>query len=231
MGLAFGQPHLYIHAFDNQAMKTPPFLQQLIRLFQPHTTDKTDTSLKFLIVGLGNVGSEYSNTRHNIGFWVLDALAKALDTEFTIERHAYVARAKFKGRSLVLIKPTTYMNLSGKAYKYWLDKEKIPVEQSLVIVDEKDLDLGVLRVRAKGSGGSHNGMNHIISTLGNTQFPRLRVGIGNNFSRGKQIDFVLGEWNREEEAALLPRIDLAIDIIKAFTTIGLSRTMNEYNNK
>lgn len=187
--------------------------------------------MKYLIVGLGNIGDEYANTRHNIGFIILDALAQATSAKFSIGRHAFVAEAKVKNKELILLKPTTYMNLSGKAVKYWLDKEKIPLENLLVVTDDVDLDLGVLRLRSKGSGGSHNGLNHIIETLLMTDFARLRVGIGKDYARGFQVDYVLGRWTSKEEKILLPRIDVAVDIIKSFALAGVDRTMSEYNNK
>jgi peptidyl-tRNA hydrolase, PTH1 family len=187
--------------------------------------------VKYLICGLGNIGEEYANTRHNIGFLVLDALAKSLDVKFEMSRHAYYAEAKFKGRTLILIKPTTYMNLSGKAVKYWLDKENITKDNLLVIVDDIALDTGILRMKKSGNDGGHNGLIHITETLLTKDFARLRFGIGNDFARGYQVDYVLGKWNRKEEEIILPKIDMAVDVVKSFTTIGIERTMNFYNNK
>jgi PTH1 family peptidyl-tRNA hydrolase len=187
--------------------------------------------VKYLIAGLGNPGSEYANTRHNIGFVTLDALARDLKTEFGIGRHAYVAKARLKGRQLVLLKPTSYMNLSGKAVKYWLDKENIPVENLLVVYDDIDLDTGVLRLRAKGSGGTHNGMNHIIETLGRNDFARLRIGIGKDFAKGFQVDYVLGQWTKREEEIMLEKIPVAVEMIKSFIFLGVQRTMNLFNTK
>ena len=186
---------------------------------------------KYLIVGLGNIGEEYANTRHNIGFIVADALAGDLGVKFTIERHAYMAEAKLKNKLLIIIKPTTYMNLSGKAVKYWLDKEKIPLENLLVVADDVDLDLGALRLRTKGSGGSHNGLNHIIETLLLSDWARLRFGIGKDYARGFQVDYVLGQWSKKEEKILLPRIEMAISIIKSFVLAGATQTMSDFNNK
>ncbi len=186
---------------------------------------------KYLIIGLGNVGNEYENTRHNIGFIVLDALAQSLGLKYTIDRHAYMAEGRIKNKELILLKPTTYMNLSGKAVKYWMDKEKIPLENILVVADDVDLDTGVLRMRGKGSGGSHNGLNHIIETLTTTNWARLRVGIGKNYARGFQVDYVLGQWTKEEEKILVPRVELAVDMIKSFVLAGVMRTMSDYNNK
>lgn len=187
--------------------------------------------MKFLIAGLGNIGEEYANTRHNIGFIVLDALAGELNASFAPGRYATVANAKFRGRTLVLIKPATYMNLSGKAIRYWLETEKIPVENMLVISDDLDLDTGILRMKPAGSGGSHNGLNNIIEILGTTNFPRLRFGIGNDFAKGFQVDYVLGRWTRTEEELLKPKVIIAADIVKSFVTIGIDRTMSIYNNK
>lgn len=187
--------------------------------------------MKYLIAGLGNIGDEYVNTRHNIGFVALDAIAKELKVVFQSGRLASFAEARFKGRILVLIKPTTYMNLSGKAVKYWLNKEKIPFENLLVIHDDIDLPLGSLRLRKKGSGGTHNGMNDIIYQLESDEFARLRMGVGNDFARGQQIDFVLGRWTSEEEKILIPKIPITTDIVKSFVTQGVDRTMNLYNNK
>jgi len=187
--------------------------------------------VKYLIIGLGNIGDEYANTRHNIGFIIADALAQDLGVRFTTDRLASRAEARFRGRSIVIIKPSTYMNLSGKAYRYWLTQENISIENSLVIVDDLDLDPGVMRMKTKGSGGSHNGLNHIIETLGHNNFPRLRVGIGSNFARGYQVDYVLGRFTREEEKVFLERIPVALEMIKSFISAGATNTMNLYNNK
>ena len=186
---------------------------------------------KFLIIGLGNIGEEYANTRHNIGFIVADALAFELGVKFTIERHAYKTEAKLKNKLLIILKPTTYMNLSGKAVKYWMDKENIPLENILVVTDDVDLDLGVLRLRTKGSGGSHNGLNHIIETLLFSDWARLRFGIGKDYARGFQVDYVLGRWSTKEEKILLPRIESAVSIIKSFVLAGAAQTMSDFNNK
>ncbi len=187
--------------------------------------------MKYLIVGLGNIGDEYQNTRHNIGFKVLDAFAKASNFSFEPNRYAFSATTKFKGRTLVCIKPTTYMNLSGKAVRYYMETEKIPADRLLVITDDIALPFGKLRLKGKGSDGGHNGLKNIIELINTQQFPRLRFGIGNEFSKGKQVNYVLGEWNAEEQEQLPERIDKCIEIIKSFTTIGLSRTMSLYNNK
>jgi PTH1 family peptidyl-tRNA hydrolase len=187
--------------------------------------------MKYLIVGLGNIGREYEGTRHNIGFEVVDQLAKDLDSSFSIDRHAMVAQAKFKSRILVLVKPTTFMNLSGKALKYWLTQENIPIENTLVILDDLALPLGKLRLKIKGGDGNHNGLTSIIEQLGHSDFSRLRFGIGSDFKRGFQSDYVLGNWKPEELKILPERIDLAVDIIKSFCTIGVERTMTAFNNQ
>ncbi len=187
--------------------------------------------MKYLIVGLGNIGDEYQNTRHNIGFKVLDAFAKASNFSFEPNRYAFSATTKFKGRTLVCIKPTTYMNLSGKAVRYYMETEKIPADRLLVITDDIALPFGKLRLKGKGSDGGHNGLKNIIELIQTQNFPRLRFGIGNEFSKGKQVNYVLGEWNAEEQKLLPERVDKCIEIIKSFTTIGLSRTMSLYNNK
>jgi PTH1 family peptidyl-tRNA hydrolase len=186
---------------------------------------------KFLIVGLGNIGDEYTNTRHNIGFTILDTFAKENNFHFAPDRLASVANFKFKSTLFVLIKPSTYMNLSGKAVNYWLQAEKIPLENLLVVTDDIALPLGTLRLKGKGSDGGHNGLKNIQETLNKTEYARLRFGVGNEFSKGKQVDFVLGKWNPEEEKLLQPRIKIATEMIQAFATIGLQRTMTAYNNK
>ncbi len=186
---------------------------------------------KFLIVGLGNIGDEYAHTRHNIGFQTLDAFAKASGVFFSLERHAHIAQIKFKGRTLILVKPTTFMNLSGKAVNYWMQTEKIPLENVLVITDDIALLFGSLRMKGKGSDGGHNGLKNIFETLNTTEYARLRFGVGNEFAKGKQVDYVLGEWTNEEIKLLAPRIETAVEMIKSFATIGLQRTMSLYNNK
>lgn len=187
--------------------------------------------MKYLIVGLGNIGAEYANTRHNIGFIVADALAKDLGATFTTDRYASRAEARLKNKTVVIIKPSTYMNLSGKAYKYWLTEEKTETVNSLVLVDDIDLDTGILRLKTKGSGGSHNGLNHIIETLGHTDFPRLRIGIGKDFARGFQIEYVLGRFTSQEEKIFMEKIPLAVEMIKSFILAGSTITMNTFNNR
>lgn len=187
---------------------------------------------KFLIVGLGNVGNEYTGTRHNIGFEVVHTIAEQLSASFQSNRYVYMAKAKFKGRTLILILPTTYMNLSGKAVKYWLEHEKIEASNALIISDDIDLEPGQLRVKAQGSGGSHNGLNHIIEILGHQNFPRLRFGIGKNYAQGYQIEYVLGRFESQEmKQKIQPAIETAVEIIKSFVTQGIQKTMECYNQK
>ncbi len=186
---------------------------------------------KFLIVGLGNIGDEYSNTRHNIGFMVLDEIARENNLKFTTDRLASVAQYKFKGKTLVLVKPSTFMNLSGKAVNYWLQAEKIAKENLLVITDDIALPLGSLRMKGKGSDGGHNGLKSIQETLNSGEYARLRFGVGSEFSKGKQVDYVLGKWSDEENKILGPRIKMAIEMIQGFSAIGLQRTMTAFNNK
>ena len=185
---------------------------------------------KFLIVGLGNPGPEYHETRHNVGWMTVDAFAEASGATFADKRYGYVAEVSVKGRKLILLKPTTYMNLSGNAVRYWLEKENIATERLLVIVDELQLPLGKLRLKASGSNGGHNGLGHIQQLIGQ-QYARLRVGIGNEFSRGGQIDYVLGKFSDEDKATLKPSIETAGEIIKSFALAGVNITMNQYNKK
>jgi PTH1 family peptidyl-tRNA hydrolase len=187
--------------------------------------------MKYLIVGLGNIGYEYEGTRHNIGFTVLDAFAKASNTAFQDKRYGFVAEASVRGRKLILLKPSTYMNLSGNAVRYWMQQEKIPLENVLVIVDDLALPVGALRLKGQGSDGGHNGLKDIIASLGHNKFNRLRFGIGSNFARGRQVDFVLGKIEGDDMAIVDPKLDMCCDIIKSFATIGMDRTMNMYNGK
>lgn len=187
--------------------------------------------MKYLIVGLGNIGAEYADTRHNIGFRVLDALAGASDAVFTAERYGSVARIRHKGRQLILLKPSTYMNLSGKAVRYWLEAEKIDISNLLVVVDDIALPFGTLRMRPKGSDGGHNGLKNIAQMLGREDYARIRFGIGGDFARGHQVDYVLGEWTAEERAAMPERLKVFGDAVLSFTTIGAAQTQNNFNNK
>ena len=185
--------------------------------------------MKYLIAGLGNIGPEYELTRHNIGFLILDRLADKHSADFRSDRYAFKAEVKFKGRTLVLIKPTTYMNLSGKAVNYWLKTEGIPKENLLVITDDLALPYGKLRLRPKGSNGGHNGLGNIREVLESDAYPRLRFGVGSDFSKGKQVDYVLSNFSKDEHAELLLHIDRAIEAILSFCTVGIERTMTMFN--
>ena len=187
--------------------------------------------MKYLIAGLGNVGNEYAHTRHNIGFDVVNAFVQKHGGRFRTDRHAYVAELKWKGRSFVCICPTTYMNLSGKAVKYWVDKEKIGLEQLLVIMDDIALPLSKLRLRPGGSDAGHNGLKSIQEALGTPQYPRLRFGIGNDFPKGMQADYVLGQWRKEEEPLVSRKITRSVEIIESFATQGIAAVMNQVNNQ
>ena len=187
--------------------------------------------MKYLLVGLGNIGPEYAETRHNIGFMVLDFLARKHEGTFDIGRHAFVTEIKTKGRTYVLVKPTTYMNLSGKAVGHYLNSLKLPPEQMLVITDDIALPFGKIRMRAKGSPGGHNGLKHIEQTLGHSNYPRLRFGVGDTFSKGKQVDFVLSPFSADEQIDLQTLIEKSAEAAIAFGTIGLERTMNQFNTK
>jgi PTH1 family peptidyl-tRNA hydrolase len=185
--------------------------------------------LKFLIAGLGNIGDEYADTRHNIGFKIVDALASDAGVAFESDRLAFHCNYKWKGKSIHLIKPTTYMNLSGKAVKYWMDKLEIPRENILVVVDDIALPFGYLRVRMKGSDGGHNGLTSIQTSLATIDYPRLRFGVEGNFAKGRQVHYVLGKWNEDENKLLPEKIKDAAEAVKSFVSIGIERTMNIYN--
>ncbi|MFT5165680.1 MAG: PTH1 family peptidyl-tRNA hydrolase [Saprospiraceae bacterium] len=187
--------------------------------------------MKYLIVGLGNMGADYDDTRHNIGFEVVDELAKEFEVSFKNDNLGDLAEFKHKGRIFVLLKPSTYMNLSGKAVRYWLQKKKIPKENLLVVLDDLNLPLGKQRLRAKGSDGGHNGLKNIDELNEGNNYARLRIGIGDEFSKGRQVDYVLGKWNREERKQLPDILKAATDAIKSFGTIGLGRTMTQFNKK
>ena len=186
--------------------------------------------MKVLIVGLGNVGPEYAHTRHNIGFDVVMQFVTKHGVQLKQERLAYVAEVRWKGRTFVCICPTTYMNLSGKAVKYWMDKEKIAIQNVLVIVDDVALPLNRLRIRSGGSDGGHNGLKSIQEILGTTEYPKLRFGIGNNYPKGAQVTFVLGKWLKEEELLVKKKIDTCIEVIEGFATVGINHVMNKFNN-
>lgn len=185
--------------------------------------------MKYLIAGLGNIGKEYEHTRHNIGFDVVTAFVFKHEGSFRLDRLAEVAEVKVKGKKFVCIKPTTYMNLSGKAFKYWLDKEKVPLENTLTILDDIALPLAKIRLRPSGSDGGHNGLKDIQATLGTVNYPKLRFGIGNNYPKGMQADFVLGKWFPEEKKIVLNKINKSIEIIESFAFAGIEKTMSEVN--
>jgi PTH1 family peptidyl-tRNA hydrolase len=185
--------------------------------------------MKYLIVGLGNIGEEYKYTRHNIGFMVLDAMALASNTTFIDKRYGAVCHVNYKGRELILLKPSTYVNLSGNAVDYWMKKEKIPVGNMLVIVDDIALTLGSIRMRHKGNDGGHNGLAHISTIIGTNEYPRIRFGIGNSFQKGSQVHFVLGSWNPTERKTVEERISVVIDMVKSFAFIGTELTMTAFN--
>ena len=187
--------------------------------------------MKYLIVGLGNIGPEYENTRHNIGFKILDALAKASNVVFSDKRYGFVAETRIKNKVMVLLKPSTFMNLSGNAVRYWLQKENIPIKNLLVVVDDLALPFSMLRLKAKGSDAGHNGLNHIQSILGTQNYARLRFGIGNNFPKGAQINYVMSPFEPEEEELIPAKLNDAIEIIQSFCLAGVNITMNEYNKK
>jgi PTH1 family peptidyl-tRNA hydrolase len=187
--------------------------------------------MKYLIVGLGNIGQEYTETRHNIGFKILDAFAKASNIFFTQDRFGQTTQFKYKGRTLILLKPDTYMNLSGKAVQFWMQKENIPISNILIITDDLSLPFGKLRIRTKGSDGGHNGLKNIIECLQTNEFPRLRFGIANDFDKGKQINYVLGNWNSNELEIMPSRIDLCMNAIKDFSFVRMNDLMTVYNSK
>ncbi len=206
-------------------------LEWLKRLFtfSKQEEEEIEDPMKYLIVGLGNIGSEYDNTRHNIGFDVVDYLADQHDGKWKVETLGSVCEIKHKGRTLVLLKPSTFMNRSGKAVNYWMTKKKIIKDNLLVIVDDLHLDLGKLRLRGKGSDGGHNGLKDIQQVLGGNKYPRLKFGIGNDFHSGQQVSFVLGKWNSDEQDTLTKMIKKAADATKSFATIGIKYTMEQFN--
>lgn len=203
----------------------------LLTLFKKNKQEDTNPMKKFLIVGLGNIGSEYANTRHNIGFKILDYLANKESISFQTVKLGEIAELKIKGRTLLLLKPNTYMNLSGKAVKYWLEKENIEKDNMLVITDDLNLAFGTIRIKTKGSDGGHNGLKNIQLVLNSTEYPRFRFGISDAFKKGQQVNYVLGEWDEEEKEKLKERLEISSEIIKSFALAGLNHTMNTYNGK
>ena len=200
-------------------------------LSKKRKVEETDPMKKFLIAGLGNVGAKYENTRHNIGFRILDELAREKEVSFETEKLGDIASFKFKGRTFILLKPSTYMNLSGKAVNYWMQKEKIKHENLLVVTDDLNLPFGTLRLKTKGSDGGHNGLKDIQNILGTNKYNRFRFGIGDKFSKGQQVDYVLGEWSSEEESEMKERLETSVKLIESFGTAGVSNTMNSFNGK
>ncbi|GAA0754474.1 aminoacyl-tRNA hydrolase [Psychroflexus lacisalsi] len=201
------------------------------RLLSKDKKEEVDPMKKFLIVGLGNPGPKYEDTRHNIGFKILDKLAEKKELTFQADRYGDKTEFNFKGRKFILIKPSTFMNLSGKAVRYWLDKEKISIQNLMVITDDLNLSFGTIRLKAKGSHGGHNGLKHIQELLQTTAYPRFRFGISDEFSKGNQIDYVLSEWSSEEQDKLKERLDASIELILSFGTAGINNTMNSFNGK
>ncbi len=187
--------------------------------------------MKYLIVGLGNIGIEYQNTRHNIGFKVLDAFAEASNITFSTQRYGDIAQVRVKNKILILLKPSTYMNLSGEAVRYWMNKENIPLENVLVVVDDIALPFGAIRIKGKGSDGGHNGLKNIANMIGTQSYARLRFGVGNDFPKGAQIDYVLGNFTEEQNKTMPERLNVAVDAIKAFCLSGLTFAMNNFSNK
>lgn len=199
--------------------------------FKQFFKEEEPDPMKYLVVGLGNMGADYDNTRHNIGFEVVDYLAKEFEVEFKNDQLGDIAEFRYKGRTFVLLKPSTYMNLSGKAVRYWLQKKKIQQQNLFVIVDDLNLPFGTQRLRAKGKDGGHNGLKSIDQMLGGNNYARLRIGIGDEFSKGRQVDYVLGEWSTKEKEQLPEIIKFAAEAAKNFATIGIERTMNFFNKK
>ena len=208
------------------------YVMNIFKFFSKNQTEsKQEVMKKFLIVGLGNIGDTYVNTRHNIGFQVLDALAKDQDASFETEKLGDITRFRYKGRVFILLKPSTYMNLSGKSVKYWVNQEKIPLENLCIVTDDVHIDFGSIRIKIKGSAGGHNGLKDIQEKLNTQQYNRFRFGVGGNYARGRQADFVLGSWTKEEESQLIERIPIAVKAILSFGTAGINNTMNIYNGK
>ena len=203
-------------------------IQKIIQLFKGQDKEE-EKGMKYLIVGLGNIGAKYENTRHNIGFKAVDALADKFEVAFKTDKLGDIAQFRHKGRVFVLLKPSTYMNLSGKSVRHWMQKQKIDKSKLLVIVDDLNLEFGSLRLRGKGNHGGHNGLKDIDQMTGGNNYARLRLGVGNSFSKGRQVDYVLGEWTREEEEQLPEIIATAGEAALSFGTIGLAHTMNKFN--
>ena len=204
------------------------FLKSIFETKKSHL-EELDSMKKYLIVGLGNIGPEYAQTRHNIGFKILDALADQENLSFETAKLGDVSTFKIKGKSALLLKPSTYMNLSGKAVHYWMEKENIPLENVLVITDDLNLEFGVIRIKTKGSNGGHNGLKDIQNTLNTVNYNRFRFGVGADFGKGRQVDYVLGKWNDDEKTALVERLEKSTEVIKSFILSGITITMNQFN--
>ncbi|XRE43294.1 Peptidyl-tRNA hydrolase [Tenacibaculum discolor] len=208
------------------------FFKRLFGFSTKQLTEKEDNFMKkFLIVGLGNIGEKYDNTRHNIGFKIVDAFVKEHEGSFETEKLGDIAKLKIKGKTVIVLKPNTYMNLSGKAVKYWMQKENIQVENLLIITDDLNIDFGKIRIKGKGSSGGHNGLKDIQDKFNTGAYPRFRFGVGAEYSKGRQVDYVLGEWNADEERAMIERIPFSVKAVTSFITAGLANTMNEFNGK
>lgn len=204
------------------------FLKSILKS-QKNYLEEIDSMKKYLIIGLGNIGPEYAQTRHNIGFKIVDAFAQKENLSFETAKLGDITTFKIKGRSVLFLKPSTYMNLSGKALHYWMEKENIPLENILVVTDDINLDFGVIRVKTKGSNGGHNGLKDIQNTLNSANYNRFRFGVGANFGKGKQVDYVLGKWDEDEKTALVERLEKSTELIKSFVLSGITTTMNEFN--
>ncbi len=219
---------LFLRKFNNLMFS---LLRKLFTTNSNRFLTEGDPMKKFLIVGLGNIGPKYENTRHNIGFKILDFLAEKEDLTFESKKLGDVTTYKFKGRTFLLLKPSTFMNLSGKAIRYWMEKEKIPLENLLVVTDDLNLDFGTFRIKTKGSDGGHNGLKDTQLVLNTTKYNRFRFGIGDTFSQGRQVDYVLGNWIEEENKLLPERLEKAVEAIKSFGLAGINNTMNSFNGK
>ena len=202
-----------------------------IRIFGDKKVSKEELMKKFLIIGLGNIGDKYTDTRHNIGFKILDEVADEHAVSFQTEKLGDITNFRFKGRTFILLKPSTYMNLSGKSVKYWMQKEKVGIENILVVTDDLNIDFGTIRLKAKGSDGGHNGLKDIQEKLGTNKYPRFRFGVGADYAKGRQVDYVLGKWSKEETSQLIERLPTSAKAITSFGTAGLANTMNTFNGK
>ena len=205
--------------------------KQFFNTFFGKKINQEDSMKKFLIVGLGNIGDQYKNTRHNIGFKIVNAFVKEHESSFSTEKLGDVAKLKIKGKTVLVLKPNTYMNLSGKAVMYWMKQENIQVENLLVITDDLNIDFGKLRIKGKGSSGGHNGLKDIQEKFNTGAYPRFRFGVGSQYRKGRQVDFVLGQWSKEEESGMIERIPTCVKAVTSFITAGMANTMNEFNGK